>query len=145
MSSIESIVAALQRAWNAGDSTAWAANFADDAVFVDVLGRVQQGRHVIAQEHRKIFDTIYRGSQIAIWPIASRSVGEDRLLVHTRSTLRVPSGPRAGTTEAIQTKLLEDRLIQTFHNTIRTTMAGFADHDADLAHLSPMDWQHTDT
>ena len=69
---VDQVITELERAWNAGDGAAWAANFAEDADFVDVVGRVQQGRDVIASEHQKIFDTIYRGSQIVIRTVASR-------------------------------------------------------------------------
>ncbi|MFG3119530.1 SgcJ/EcaC family oxidoreductase [Streptomyces sp. NPDC048197] len=34
----------MTRAWNTGDGAAWAAYFAEDADFVDVVGRVQRGR-----------------------------------------------------------------------------------------------------
>lgn len=145
MPGVDDVIAELEQAWNAGDSAAWAANFADDAVFVDVLGRVQHGREMIAQEHQKIFDTIYRGSQIAIRALSTRVLDDDLILVHTRSTLRVPSGPRAGDTHAIQTKMLHGGLIQAFHNTVRSDLAGFANHDQDLATLSPLGWRQADS
>ncbi|OLL70460.1 hypothetical protein Ae168Ps1_6207c [Pseudonocardia sp. Ae168_Ps1] len=42
------IVACPADAWNAGDGDRWAEAFAEDAVLVDVLGRIQRGRSVIA-------------------------------------------------------------------------------------------------
>lgn len=40
----ERIVGQLADAWNDGAADRWAACFAPDAVFVDVLGRIQRGR-----------------------------------------------------------------------------------------------------
>jgi uncharacterized protein (TIGR02246 family) len=123
---VDEIISELQRAWNAGDGAAWAASFSEDADFVDVLGRVQHGRDTIATEHQKIFDTIYQGSRLEIRKISSRTIGDDILLVHTTSTLRVPAGPRAGDTHAVQTKILRNGQILAFQNTIRTDLAEFA-------------------
>ncbi len=136
---VDEVVSELVRAWNAGDADAWAARFAEDADFVDVVGRVQEGRAVIAAEHRKIFDTIYRGSRIRIRPVARRQVG-DALVVRTESTLEVPAGPRAGTTRAIQTKVFRDGEIVSFHNTVRIDGAAFAGHDEELAARRPLGW-----
>ena len=59
------MVAQLEAAWNATDSAAWAALFAEDADFVGtVLGMHFTGRAAIEQGHRVIFDTIYKGSHI---------------------------------------------------------------------------------
>jgi uncharacterized protein (TIGR02246 family) len=142
---VEEIVAELERAWNAGDGAAWAANFAPDADFVDVVGRLQKGRDVIASEHQKIFDTIYRASTLELWQTARRPIGDDVLLVHTASTLRVPAGPRAGDTSAIQTNVIRDGLIVAFHNTIRIDGAAFAGHDEELARRSPLGWRHQES
>lgn len=42
------IVASLADAWNAGDGDRWPEESAEDAVFIDFLGRIQRGRSVIA-------------------------------------------------------------------------------------------------
>jgi uncharacterized protein (TIGR02246 family) len=122
---VDEIITQLQRAWNAGDGTAWAAAFADDAEFVDVLGRVVTGRQAIGEEHQKILDTIYRDSRIEIRPLARHRLAEDVLLVRTESHLRAPTGPRAGDTLAVQSMVLRDGRIFAFHNTIRSDLAAF--------------------
>jgi uncharacterized protein (TIGR02246 family) len=53
----------LEAAWNASDSVAWTALFADDADFIHVLGGHFHGRTEIERGHRTIFDTIYKGSR----------------------------------------------------------------------------------
>jgi len=137
---VERIITEMARAWNAGDGAAWAAHFAQDADFVDALGRTQRGRDVIAAEHQKLFDTIYRESTLKIWQVDNRTIGDGTLLVHTASTLRVPQGLRAGEWHAVQTKVFQNGEILAFHNTGRVDMAGFLAHDQDLARLSPQDW-----
>ncbi len=52
----------LEQAWNKADSVAWAAEFAGDADFIHVLGGFFHGSQDIEQGHRRIFDTIYKGS-----------------------------------------------------------------------------------
>src|SRR5438309_11754190 len=73
---VDEVIAELARAWNAGDGAAWAASFAEDAEFVDVLGRVQRGREVIGAEHQKLFDTIYRDSWLEYWQVDNRPLGD---------------------------------------------------------------------
>lgn len=60
---IVDIVKELERAWNAGDSAGFARHFAEDADFVDILGRHHKGRATIEAGHREIFETFYRGSR----------------------------------------------------------------------------------
>ncbi|WP_037304147.1 SgcJ/EcaC family oxidoreductase [Amycolatopsis orientalis] len=136
----EEIITELERAWNAGDGPAWAACFAEDADFVDVLGRIQRGRATIARESQNIFDTIYRGSRLEIRQVSSRPLGGGFDLVHTATRLSIPAGPLAGEARAVQTKLVRDGEIVAFHNTIRGDIAEFADHDAELAARSPQEW-----
>ncbi|TLS46009.1 SgcJ/EcaC family oxidoreductase [Streptomyces montanus] len=142
---VDEIIAEMTRAWNAGDGAAWAANFAEDADFVDVVGRVQRGRQVIAAEHQKIFDTIYKDSRLEIRRMDCRPISDDVLLIHTSSTLQVPDGPRAGEWHAIQTKIVRHGQILSFHNTGRTSLADFTARDEDLGRLSPQDWHRTDS
>ena len=61
---IHDIVARCETAWNAGDGAAWAAPFAEDADFVDVLGAHHQSRAAIETGHQRIFATFYKGSQV---------------------------------------------------------------------------------
>jgi uncharacterized protein (TIGR02246 family) len=51
-------------AWNAGDSTAFAAPFTDRADFVAWDGTHLRGRREIAVFHRQIFDTVVQGSRL---------------------------------------------------------------------------------
>lgn len=124
--SVQRVLSGLQRAWNAGDGSAFAEHFWVEADLVDGMGRLQHGRPEIARQHRQIFDTIYRGSQVEFRLLDEREVAPGVLLAHTSSTLHVPAGPRAGETRSIQTLVVQDGLITAFHNTIRSSFAEFA-------------------
>jgi uncharacterized protein (TIGR02246 family) len=51
-------------AWNAGDGTAFAAPFTDDADFVAFEGTHLKGRREIALFNQRIFDTVMKGSRL---------------------------------------------------------------------------------
>lgn len=137
---VEEIITELERAWNAGDGAAWAANFEEDAEFVDVVGRIQRGRAVIAKESQNIFDTIYRGSRLEIRKVSCRPLGDGVQLLHTATVLRIPGGPLAGEKQAVQTKIIRNGKIAAFHNTVKADIAAFTGHDEDLAARSPQEW-----
>jgi uncharacterized protein (TIGR02246 family) len=77
----------LEDAWNASDSVAWAALFADDADFIHILGGHFHGRAAIEQGHRTIFDTIYKGSRNKFTVEKVRSVRPDVAIVFVRAHL----------------------------------------------------------
>ncbi len=51
-------------AWNAGDATAFIAPFTDDADFVAFEGTHLKGREEMTLFHRRIFETVVKGSRI---------------------------------------------------------------------------------
>ena len=51
-------------AWNAGDAAAFAAPFTDEANFVAFEGTHLKGRREIASFHRRIFDTVVKGTRL---------------------------------------------------------------------------------
>jgi len=59
---IGDVLKQLEKAWNTSDSNAFAANFLEDATFIQIFGRQLDGRPAIEASHRVIFDTIYKGS-----------------------------------------------------------------------------------
>lgn len=61
---LHGMVYQLEAAWNAADSTAFAAPFADDADFIHIIGGYYTGRAAIEAGHRMIFGTIYKGSTV---------------------------------------------------------------------------------
>jgi uncharacterized protein (TIGR02246 family) len=65
-SSINEVMARQQQAWNAADSHAWAADYVEDADFVNILGTVLHGRAEIDQRHAVIFAGPYKGSHLNV-------------------------------------------------------------------------------
>ncbi len=63
---IRAIIKQCSDAWNAGNGRAFAAPFAEDADYIIIDGRHARGRDVIAVGHQRIFETIYRDSNLKI-------------------------------------------------------------------------------
>ncbi len=123
----ETLVKTLQDAWNEGDGRRYAAPFAEDADFVTVAGLHARGRHAIADNHDRIFSTIYKGSRASMWVEQLRPIGSDLALLHIGATLEVPGGPLAGTMQALMTTVVDDSdgqpAILSLHNTIVRDLA----------------------
>jgi len=84
---LHELAAKLETAWNASDSVAWAAQFAEDADFIHVLGGHFNGRADIERGHRRIFDTIYKGSHNNFTVEKIRFVRPDVAIVFLRGNL----------------------------------------------------------
>ncbi|HEY7303855.1 MAG TPA: SgcJ/EcaC family oxidoreductase [Bryobacteraceae bacterium] len=82
----------LQDAWNAGDSTAFAAPFADDAVFIHIYGGQIDGRTAIQQAHRAIFEGIYKGSSNQYTIRSVRFIRPDVAIVRLDAQVRLHEG-----------------------------------------------------
>ncbi|WP_414885299.1 SgcJ/EcaC family oxidoreductase [Sphingomonas sp. Root241] len=52
------------RAWNGGDAAAYSQAVATDCVFTNIFGQVFVGRRAFAEQHARIFATVYRGSRL---------------------------------------------------------------------------------
>jgi uncharacterized protein (TIGR02246 family) len=99
------------RAWNAGDAKAYAARFADDGGFTNVLGEVRFGRAEFEERHAAVFGTIFRGSRLAQAIRALRLVAPDVAIVHVDAAVSgfaaLPPGVRAGADGVLRTRLLQ--------------------------------------
>lgn len=116
------IVGRLEEAWNAGDGPAFGRPFTGDADFVDIRGDHHRGREAIAEGHRGIFASIYRGSRIRYAVTHARELGDGVILAHSTGELEAPSGPMAGRHRATQSLVLVrdggEWRIAGFHNTL---------------------------
>src|SRR5688500_10887229 len=95
---IRAIVIRVQDAWNAGDSKAFAAPFAEDADYVVVNGMKIKGRAIIDSGHRQIFDTVYKGSHNTATIASVRFIRDDVAIAHITWHLKFREGdtPREG-------------------------------------------------
>jgi uncharacterized protein (TIGR02246 family) len=119
------VLGRLESAWNAGDGTAFGAPYAADATFVNVRGEHHRGRDAIAGGHAGIFATIYAGSANRMELLDSRFVADDVVVMTSRNTLDVPSGPLAGVHTATSTSVLvrvgSTWQVAVSHNTLEAT------------------------
>ncbi len=117
----ERLVGRLQTAWNAMDGAAFAAPFAEDADFVNILGEHFRGRERVAAGHVGIFQTIYAGSTVDMKLERVRLLRPDVVLAHVHSILDVPQGLLAGRHAArfsmVLTRGARGWEIAAFHNT----------------------------
>jgi uncharacterized protein (TIGR02246 family) len=86
--SLHELVKKLETAWNASDSVTWAAQFADDADFIHILGGHFHGREAVERGHRQIFDTIYKGSHNTFQVERIRFVSAEVAIVFIRAHLK---------------------------------------------------------
>ena len=117
----ERLVGRLESAWNAMDGNAFAAPFAEDADFGNILGEHFQGRDRIAAGHVGIFKSIYAGSNVSMKLEQVRSLRPDVAVAHVHSNLDVPQGRLAGRHTArfsmVLTRGTSGWEIAAFHNT----------------------------
>jgi uncharacterized protein (TIGR02246 family) len=117
--------AAIEKAWNAADGAAFAAEFVDDLLFVDIRGVRHDGsRAGLAAGHQGIFDSIYKGSVIAYELETARVLTDGVILARSQATLDSPAGPMAGIHLARNTVVLvrdqDEWRAVAFHNTLVT-------------------------
>lgn len=122
------IVGRLEQAWNNSDSVTWAAQFADDADFIHVLGGFFHGSRNIEQGHRTIFDTIYRGSHNRYQVEKVRFLGPDVAVVFVLANLTWYLNGEEQHIQARPTLVLEKSAasewkIAVFQNTLITSEA----------------------
>ena len=80
---IEAFLARIVSAWNAGDATAYAEEFTDDASYVVFMGLVLTGHASIEAEHAPVFSTYQRGSRMTIRVLDLRMIADDVAIVVT--------------------------------------------------------------
>lgn len=94
---INEVLRAMADAWARGDGAGYAAAFTDDARYVTMSGRRCVGRQVIAESHQQIFDSVFRGSRLAVDdPVRLQPVTPDVVLVHGSATVSFPGERTAG-------------------------------------------------
>ncbi|BCB76906.1 SgcJ/EcaC family oxidoreductase [Phytohabitans flavus] len=88
---MSAIPARMNEAWNSGDATAFFADFADDAEFVDFEGTIHKGREQMVAFHQPIFDTVLKGSRLVRGEVPfARLVQPGCGVVHHRVGLLMP-------------------------------------------------------
>lgn len=106
---IQSIIQDAQDAWNQGDAHAFAAHFAQDGSFTNILGMQTYGIEPFEKQHERIFSTIYKGSHNELKLGRLRFVRPDVAIADIDSALSkfvsAPPGTPLGSDGAIHTRL----------------------------------------
>ena len=104
---LHGLVYQLEAAWNAADSTSFAALFAEDADFIHILGGYYAGRAAIEAGHRMIFGTIYKGSSVRYSVEKIKFLRPDVAIIFLRQFLQFKEGGAATELEARPTIIAE--------------------------------------
>jgi uncharacterized protein (TIGR02246 family) len=124
-SDVKAVVAELAENWNRYDITAFAALFAENADFVNVIGMHWHGRQEIETKHAQSHRTIFRNSVLRIAEVTVRFLNPNIALAHARTelkgaeSLREPVAPevRRSLLTCVLTRAADRWLIAAAHNT----------------------------
>ncbi|MEU1526450.1 SgcJ/EcaC family oxidoreductase [Nocardia rhamnosiphila] len=122
---IHALLQAQLDAWAAGDGSAFAATFTEDAVFVSVFGEYLQGRHAIALTVQEGLNGFMKGTRMPEPEILSlRTPVPATAVLTTRAGRPVPPGTTRDPSEkSIQTRVAVrsngNWLFSSFQNTRR--------------------------
>lgn len=106
---ITAIVTGLTDAWNRGDATAFAAHYASDGSFTNIIGTTLFGRDGFYKQHNTIFTTIYKGSTVLFTIDRLQFIRPDVAIADVTSkltgTASLPPGVKPRPDGSILTKL----------------------------------------
>lgn len=121
---VRAVASSFVDTWNRHDMQAFAAVFADDADFVNVIGLWWQGRAEIQREHEALHATRMKNSYLAANETAVRFLRPDVAVVHVRWELVGDTGlegeplpPRKGILTQVLAKQGDRWLITSAQNT----------------------------
>ncbi|WP_030912273.1 SgcJ/EcaC family oxidoreductase [Streptomyces sp. NRRL F-5126] len=80
---VEGFLGRIRDAWDAGDASGYAAQFAEDASYVIFMGDAMLGRAAIEQTHHEVFTRWQKGTRMVVEPIDVRMPDESTAVVTT--------------------------------------------------------------
>jgi uncharacterized protein (TIGR02246 family) len=118
---IRANVEQMASGWNAGSGAEFAKPFAENSDYVVVNGMHIKGRAANAAGHQRIFDTIYKNSNLTLDVERIRFLRADVAVVHVLATLKFTANETARTTNGkitmVMTKNNGKWEIEAFQNT----------------------------
>ena len=103
---IFTVVKALTDSWNTHDMATYAAQFAEDANFVNVLGMHWRGRSEIEARHADVHRTIFRNSTLRTLNCSLRPLTPDVVLAHIQWEMTGHEAPPGVKFEAVRHGLI---------------------------------------
>ncbi|MFD7660894.1 SgcJ/EcaC family oxidoreductase [Actinosynnema sp. NPDC059797] len=128
---VRAVLDALVEAWNAGDATAYAGLFTEDADYITFFGRNTPGRRAIEAGHRALFAGPLKGSRLTGGgePPAIRFIRPDVAVAVSGGGSSLDGEPdpeRASTVTCVLVHEGDAWRITSFQNTRRTPVPGEA-------------------
>ena len=112
----------LTKAWDRGDSAAFASHFTDDGDMVNIYGMRMRGKASIAGVYDMLFRSVYLKSRLEPVVQGSRRICNDAMVVHLRVGVHVPLGSMAGDHNAICSMVVQRQgaawRVASLHNTL---------------------------
>ena len=134
---IHGILQQIETAWNRYDSVSLAAVFAEDANFIQIFGGQLDGRPAIEGAHRRIFETIYKGSHATFGLRSLRFLRPDVAVAFARCHVKFKEGNEPREIETRPTLIIVKeqgkRQIVAFQNTKISEVPAAAQAAARLA------------
>ncbi|MBS1859759.1 MAG: SgcJ/EcaC family oxidoreductase [Acidobacteria bacterium] len=119
---IAEVVRAMEQAWSAGDTVAFAGQFAEDADLVNIYGMRLRGRQAIAGLYEMLFRSVFRSSRLECAVAGVRRLCDSVAVAHVRMTAHIPLGAMAGDHESMCSIVVQRRgtrwWIVALHNTL---------------------------
>jgi uncharacterized protein (TIGR02246 family) len=119
---LQDLAQSLTKAWNKGDSIAFASHFTDDADMVNVYGMRMRGPASIAGVYDMLFRSVFRRSRLEPVIQGSRRLCESAMVVHVLVGMHVPLGSMAGDYAAVCSMVVQRHggvwQVASLHNTL---------------------------
>ena len=124
-SQIANLIDVLSESWNRHDMATYAAQFTEDADFVNVIGMHWRGRPEIEARHADVHRTIFRNSTLRTFDNSLRLLGPGIVLAHIKWEMTGHESPQGSRFPEVRhgviTGVLVEHgghwLIAAFHNT----------------------------
>ena len=90
-SAVRELMHRMADGWENGDANEFASVFSDDAQYVNAPGQRIHGRKAIAESHRRVFDTFFKGTRLGRgYPARIYAVAPDVILVESCGSVLFP-------------------------------------------------------
>jgi len=80
---IRAIIKGLDDAWNSGNAMTWADNYTQDGEFMNINGKVFEGKLAVETHHAEIFSTTFKNSKVESIIRRIRWLDKNALIVDT--------------------------------------------------------------
>jgi uncharacterized protein (TIGR02246 family) len=102
----QAVLKRLDQAYNTGDASAYAAEFSEDADFVNRFGMHLVGRKEIEERHRVLFTRLAQGTTGELELVRARAITDSTIVARANADWQVAGGAMAGIVRSRYTLVL---------------------------------------